>query len=184
MAQLCAFLGPALARIRLLESLRHEDAPREVMTRVLEKLERDDAEALRQYLDWRTRHPGKTVQDWLLIVLTNAARELVRQRRGRGKREGLSRMRAFNELLQLVDPVEPSYRPPVTPQQTAREIVEFSRSHLPPPQLAALEQWLQGAELHELAASMSLDSKEDAYRLVRAAIATLRRRFGEAPQEL
>jgi DNA-directed RNA polymerase specialized sigma24 family protein len=187
---LCAFVGPALARTRLLASLRSEDAPREVLTRVLEKLLHKDAHALRQFVDWRGRHPGRTAQDWLLIVLMNAAREHVREIKGR-RREGApepSRNRLLNEYLQLAE-VDIGVRPPFTPQQTARQVVEFARARLPAAQLEALERWLEGAEPEEIARAMKLDSREAGHRLVRAATATLRREFaapggrdeGEAP---
>jgi DNA-directed RNA polymerase specialized sigma24 family protein len=177
---LCAFVGPALARTRLLASLRSEDAPREVLTRVLEKLLHADAHALRQFVDWRGRHPERTAEDWLLIVLTNAAREYVRQQRGR-RRNGVlepSRNRFLNEYLQLAE-ADVGVRPPYTPQQTARQVVEFARERLPVAQLEAFERWLEGAEPEEIARAMKLESGEVGHRLVRAATATLRRAFAE-----
>ena len=179
---LCRFLGPALQRTRMLASARAEDAPREVMTRVLEKLTREDARALRQSIEWVERHPGKGLQDWLVILMTNAAREHLRELHGRRKtpEEEPSRKRFLNQLVSIESVPGLGIRPPFTPQQTARQVVEFARSHLPADQLSALEHWLEGAEPEEIATAMGLRSREAAQRLVRAATATLRRRFAPA----
>jgi DNA-directed RNA polymerase specialized sigma24 family protein len=68
-------------------------------------------------------------------------------------------------------------RPPVTAQETARELLEFACEHLEPDQTQALDLWLQGASFEDLASAQS-SSPEAARRVLRAAIARLRRQFG------
>lgn len=177
---LCAFLLPALSRTRLL-SRRGEDAPREVMTRVLDKLLRDDARALVGFQDWKARNTSKSIRDWLTIVLMNAAREYVRASRSDRGSEAPSRARVMNELVELTDANVPGVRPPMTPLQTARAIAEFARDHLPADQLACLSRWLEGEEFGEIALAAGMASSDEAARRVRAAIATLRRRFATPP---
>jgi DNA-directed RNA polymerase specialized sigma24 family protein len=71
-------------------------------------------------------------------------------------------------------------RPPLTAAQTARELIEFARSRLPAEQLALLEAWLEGASFDDMAREHGTTADE-ARKLVRAAVATLRRHF--APEE-
>lgn len=179
-AHLCAFLLPALSKTRLL-ARGDEDAPREVMIRVVDKLQREDGRALASFKDWRARHSAKTIQDWLMIVMTNAAREYVRLDRGRRGPTDASRTRVMNELVELTEANEPGARPAMTPLQTARAIIEYARAHLPKEQLDCLERWLEGQEFDEIATAMALGSNEEAQRHIRAAIAALRRHYAERP---
>ena len=74
----------------------------------------------------------------------------------------------------------PSSRPHVTTKETAREIGEYARKHLPPDQLAALQAWLEGQDFPEIARLLGLADPRSADRLVRAGLARLRREFDES----
>lgn len=160
---------------------RSEDHVRNVVTSVVEKLGGSERHGLGLYASWRPRNAEKTFEDWLRIVTANAVRDYVRHELG----DALSR-----------DPVEPSttrllnefrtspvietlgVRPPITAAQTARQLLQFAEMRLPSEQLASLRLWLDGAGFDEIAADAHLIDGEEARRLVRAAIGTLRRHFG------
>ena len=158
-----------------------EDDVREVVTRFIAKLEQEEHRALQLYLDWATRHPEKTFADWLKIALSNAARDYGRELRG-GEARAVpgepSAKRLLNELAKQLPLDDVGVRPPVTDAQTARQLLEFAQRELPQDQRTALLEWLQGASFEMIAESSALPSPEDAKRLVRAAVAVLRRQFG------
>lgn len=159
-----------------------EDDVREVVTRLMSKLQRDDFRALRLYRPWKERHPDKTFADWFKITAANVVRDFARERRGTDHRRmpgELSKKRLLNDFAKTL-PGEDLHgqRPPVTDAQTARQLLEYARERLPSEQLAALESWLQGASYDAIASSRGLDDAATAKRLVRAAVAVLRRHFG------
>jgi uncharacterized protein (DUF2267 family) len=159
-----------------------EDDVREVVTRLMTKLQRDDFRALRLHPPWKERHPDKTFADWFKITAANVVRDFARERRGTDRQRvpgELSKKRLLNDFAKTL-PGEDSHglRPPVTDAQTARQLLEYARDRLPPEQLAALESWLQGASYDAIASSRGLDDAASAKRLVRAAVAVLRRHFG------
>lgn len=172
-------LVKASAAMRALSAT--EDDAREVATAVMTRLERDDTRALRLYLEWRPRHPDKTFADWFKITVANVIRDFARERRGGAARQiprELSQKRLLNDFAKSLPLDELGRRPPVTDAQTARQLLEFARERLPADQLAALEAWLQGASYEAIASSRALDDAASAKRLVRAAVAVLRRHFG------
>ena len=65
-----------------------------------------------------------------------------------------------------------------TAKQTARQILEFARERLGLEQHRALALWLDGAVFEEIARDLALDGADGAGKLVRAAVAILRRAFG------
>jgi hypothetical protein len=65
----------------------------------------------------------------------------------------------------------------MTMAQTARQMVEFAESKLPPSQLRALAAWIEGAGFEDIARDVALENAEEARNQVRAAIAVLRRHF-------
>jgi hypothetical protein len=164
------------------------DHCRNVATDTLDKLERNDYRALSILDHWRTANPTKTFLDWLRIVTTNVARDYVEKQLGSGRAPGMderAKKRALHTLATALPPDDQGQglRPPVTDQQTTREILEYAREHLAADQLAALSAWLERAELVEIGAiagSSDRDPKELARhgeKLVRAALARLRRQF-------
>lgn len=68
-------------------------------------------------------------------------------------------------------------RPPMTAAQTARELIEFARAHLRADQFTGLTRWMDGADLGEIAAELALPDPDEARKLVRSAVAVLRREF-------
>ncbi len=163
-----------------------EDETQELYARLLAKLEVDGRAGLASYPEWRSRHPDKTFEDWIRIVLANLARDLRRERNGRARsrdaasEEAPSAKRLLNELGSLAPLDDLGYRPPVTSEQTAREILAFAREHLPPLQSAALSAWVEGEDFAQVSARTGIPDEASAVRLVRAALATLRRRFAAA----
>jgi DNA-directed RNA polymerase specialized sigma24 family protein len=178
-----ALWEPCLRFARGQSALRgaSEDDVREVVTRFIAKLEQEEHRALQLYLDWATRHPEKSFADWLKIALSNAARDYGRELRG-GEARAVpgepSAKRLLNELAKQLPLDDVGVRPPVTDAQTARQLLEFAQRELPPDQRTALLEWLQGASFEMIAETSALPGPEDAKRLVRAAVAVLRRQFG------
>ncbi|NUP12290.1 MAG: sigma-70 family RNA polymerase sigma factor [Polyangiaceae bacterium] len=159
-----------------------DDDAREVVTRLMSKLERDSHHALRLYLDWAGRNPDKSFADWLRITVANVARDYARERAGTNvdrSAKAPSGKRLLNDFAQSL-PLELGARPPMTDAQTARQLLEFARTRLPPAQLTALEAWLQGATHEGIAEQQALSSPEEAKRLIRAAVAVIRRHFGSS----
>lgn len=157
-----------------------EDHVHNVALKLLEKLGTPGSHALGLYKPWRERHPDKTFSDWLRIVVANAARDYARTQTGRVSESSppqeISRKRLLNEfsLAPALDTL--GTRPPFTNMQTAKELLSFARQHLEDDQLQALDLWLNGADFDEIATELLVDT-EAARRLVRAAVAVMRRRF-------
>jgi hypothetical protein len=162
-----------------------EDDQREVATRVMAKLERDGGHALRLYAEWHERHPDKDFADWFKITVANVIRDFARERRGSDQRRlpgELSKKRLLNDFAKSLPLDDMGRRPPLTDAQTARQLLEFARERLPSEQLAALESWLQGADYGAIASSRGLEDAAQAKKLVRAAVAVLRRHFGDGSE--
>ncbi len=182
-ALMAALWDPCLGLVRSSRAMRSssEDDAREVVTELMEKLERDDHRALKLYVDWAARHPDKDFSDWLKITVANVVRDHLRDRRGaeagRAPNEP-SAKRLLNELARTFPLEDVGERPPVTDAQTARQLLEFARGRLAKGQLSALQDWLQGKSYDAIAGDLSLRSPDEAKRLVRAAVAVLRRQFG------
>lgn len=156
-----------------------EDERQELYARLLARLESNDYSGLRTFVEWRVRHPEKSFADWLRIVLANLSRDRMRERVGRQTLTNSlpSAKRLLNELSHLTPVDDVSYRPPITSAQTAREILEFANLHLPKLQALALSTWITGESFDELRERTGVSTEEEATRLVRAALATLRRHF-------
>jgi hypothetical protein len=65
----------------------------------------------------------------------------------------------------------------MTNTQLARELLEYAARSLDPVQFHALCRWIEGATFAELADELGLATPRGADKLVRAALARLRRRF-------
>ncbi len=166
------------AASRTLRGLEGDDHPEAIAARVAERLSPSGGGALGQFPSWQERNPGKSFGDWLRIVVRNTARDYARERRGRGSEgDEPSAKRLLNELVSAVPLDRLGRRPPITEAETARQIIEWARDRLPAKQLAALAHWLDGASFDELRAELELATADEARRLVRAAIAVLRREF-------
>jgi DNA-directed RNA polymerase specialized sigma24 family protein len=190
--QLAALLWPEITRMvcgsRGMTVLgRSDDHVRDVALLVLEKLGKDGCRAAHLLAPWREAHPGKTLGDWLRIVTANVVRDYVRDRSGRGARgdrrapataaEPLDKrlLHSLATLLPDDDDLPPAEALSATSGHAARQLAAWAESRLPRDQLAALSAWLQGTTFQEMAAEYGLADAAAAKRLVRAAVASLRR---------
>jgi DNA-directed RNA polymerase specialized sigma24 family protein len=184
--ELAALLWPELlAYVRATPSMTGigatDDDVREAVVLVLEKLGRGDCRGARLYVTWREANPGRDAGDWLRIVATNVARDYARERRGRGDWNGKRPVpyRRSVELLATLLPDEEdlpaSTTLSATSRHAARELATFASGRLAPDQGQALADWLSGASFGDFAVALALEDASAAKRLVRAAVASLRR---------
>jgi DNA-directed RNA polymerase specialized sigma24 family protein len=112
------------------------------------------------------------------IVTKNVIRDYAREQLGSRNvaSDGLSSKRLLNEFAYSPALEELGIRPPLTAAQTARELLEFARSRLPPEQLDVLHRWLEGASFEDIAEELG-HTPEVVRKLTRSAVATLRRHF-------
>ena len=178
--------GPLVERIartnRAMGSYRTSpDDIRNVMAKVFERLRRHDFRALRTFPAWLENNPGKSFVDWLTIVTVNVLRNYISSKLGVPTDDGASAKQLVNTFADelKLDSDGPLVRPQITTKQTARQILEYARDHLPEDQLAALGAWIEGASSHEIAAELQLADARAADRLLRAGLARLRRHFVE-----
>lgn len=154
-----------------------EDHAHEIAVRLVEKMGKPSG-GLRLYPPWRERNAEKSFGDWMRIVTKNVIRDYAREQLGskNASSDGLSMKRLLNDFAYSPALEELGIRPPLTAAQTARELLEFARSRLPPEQLDVLHRWLEGASFEDIA--QELRQTPDAVRkLTRSAVATLRRQF-------
>jgi hypothetical protein len=182
--QLEPHLLQLLRRGRTLGALRHNvDDCRAVMIDVLERLRKDDYRGLRLFQPWANANPGKDFGDWMRIVTVNIARDHVSSRLGVAQHragEAPRNKRMLNTLASLLpgdDDDRLGFRPSMTNRQLARELLEYAARTLDPVQFQALCRWTEGASFAELADELKLATPRAADKLVRAALARLRRHF-------
>jgi len=188
--ELVSALEPLLIRLlrrsRTLGPMRNNlDDCRAVTVNVLERLEKDDFRGLRLFQPWVEANPGKTFGDWIRIVTANMARDHVSSRIGQPKRadaETQLNKRLVNTLASFLadgDDLRLASKPSSTHVQLARELLDYAVRELDPAQFAALRRWLEGETFEELAGELGLSGPRDAERVVRAAVARLRRQLGD-----
>jgi hypothetical protein len=192
--ELVVRLEPLLLQLlrtgRTLGPLRHSiDDCRAVMISVLERLSKDDFRGLRLFVPWADVNPGKDFGDWIRIVTVNIARDHMSARLGdaaRSEDEAPLNKRMLNSLASLLpgdDDHRLAFRPSMTNVQMARELLEYAARSLESTQLHALRRWMDGASHDEIAHEMGLANPREADKLVRAALARLRRHFGAQADE-
>jgi DNA-directed RNA polymerase specialized sigma24 family protein len=183
-------LWPALpALVRASRSMgplgRSEEDVDDVVTKLIEKLGGKGGHGLTLHRAWRDRHPDKTFEDWLRIVITNAVRDHLRAEGGVSRRTNPSRdpsaKRLLNEFAASPQIDSLGVRPQMTAAQTARQLLQFAKGRLPAAQLAALTSWIAGADFADIQAELGLMDPQEAAKLVRAAVAVLRREFATDP---
>jgi RNA polymerase sigma factor (sigma-70 family) len=157
---------------------RSEDHVHDVVARLVEKFGRPDGRTLRSYPPWRDRHPERSFADWMRIIVKNVIRDYAREKLGRQQAQPgeISAKRLLNEFASAPVLEELGIRPFVTPTQTARELLEFANERLPDDQLRSLALWLEGSSYEEMGAALGV-APEQTKKLLRAAVATLRRQF-------
>jgi DNA-directed RNA polymerase specialized sigma24 family protein len=183
--QLVGHVWPACVRIVASRSAMRQigssqDHVENVVTNLIGKLGDDDARGLRLYGPWRTRNPDKSFDDWLRIVAANTVRDYVRDHANElatssPKEIGVKRL--LNEFTTSGAVKEVGERPPFTAAQTAKQLLAYAKGHLPDDQYRALMLWIDGGGFAEIAGDLGLGEAKAAERLVRAAVAVLRRQF-------
>jgi hypothetical protein len=163
---------------------RNDDHVRDVMTALVDKLGPSHGAALGLYPAWRRANPDKTFEDWIRIVTSYAIRDHVRTTLGRRRERDPdvpSPKRLLNEFVTTPagEATFGSSRPAFTAAQTARELLEWAESKLARDQHHALLLWMEGAEFEEIGEELCAGDEAAARKLVRAAVAVLRRRFVE-----
>jgi hypothetical protein len=147
----------------------------------VEKLDRGNGHALGLYRSWRAEHADRAFEDWMKIVVSNTVRDHLRERLGPTRAWTLpddpSVKRFLNEFTcsPLIEQL--GLRPPLTASQTARQLLEYARERLPADQYGALMRWLDGATFAEIEEDLEAHEPDAGRKLVRAAIAVLRRQF-------
>lgn len=171
---------------------KSEDHVHNVVANLVDKLGTDGGRAINKFPSWQADNPGKGFDDWIRIVVSFTVKDYVRQALGRRSRAATSDKTSEEELPSIKrllnefstspagEEAFGSARPPMTAAQTARELFDYARSRLPADQMEALSQWMDGASFEEIDAHLAsrLPDAADARKLVRAAMATLRRKFG------
>jgi hypothetical protein len=178
--------GPVVERIartnRSMGSYRGSaDDVRNVMAQVFERLRRDDYRALRMFPGWRDRNPRKGFQDWLTIVTVNIIRNYISSKLGSPSQNGASLKQLVNTLADAL-PLDGDgllVRPHITTKETAQRILEYARAHLAEDQLAVLASWLEGMSFDDMVSELHLADAKAADRLLRSALARLRRKFAD-----
>lgn len=161
---------------------RTDDHVHDVVAALVEKLGPEGGAALGLYPAWRRANADKTFADWIAIVTAYAVRDHVRRALGRRKArdpELPSPKRLLNELVisPAADDPALAVRPEMTAAQTARQLVAWAEGRLAPEQQSALMMWLAGAEVDEIGEALCAGDAEGGRRLLRAAVAVLRRKF-------
>jgi DNA-directed RNA polymerase specialized sigma24 family protein len=82
----------------------------------------------------------------------------------------------LNEFVAMEGIEESGERPERTKAELVRKLLEYAVEHLPTAQVGALARWLEGQSAQEIGAALAVPADE-AQRLLRAAIAALRRQF-------
>jgi DNA-directed RNA polymerase specialized sigma24 family protein len=165
---------------RSMGSLAHsDDHVRNVVTRLAGKVLDPDGRSLQSYGSWRQRHPDMNFDNWVRIVTANAIRDYLREQLGRRQSgsDEPSVKRLLNEFASSPVLEELGIRPPFTAAQTARELIEFGQRRLPPDQMRVLTLWLDGAGFEEIDDQLAVPAGQGR-KLLRAALAVLRRHFG------
>jgi hypothetical protein len=118
------------------------------------------------------------------IVAANLVRDYVREQMGsrRANLDEPSPKRILNEFSMSPALDELGVRPPMTAAQTARELLDFARTRLSPLQLRALALWLEGTSFDPMDQELEVAAGEGR-KLLRAAVAVLRRHFAKADKE-
>jgi hypothetical protein len=161
---------------------KSEDHVHNVVTALVDKLA---SGALGGYPSWRRDNAGKTFADWNRIVTSFAVRDYVRHALGRRSGGADPSMPSVKRLLNdfasspIGEDAFGSARPAMTAAQTARQLLEFVERELPAEQVKALTLWIEGAAFEEIDEALGSTESDAAKKLVRAACAVLRRRFGK-----
>ena len=192
-------------RMRKARLARSEDDVRDILLATLERVDRDDFRALREYLDRKQRevpdvrastHEGLTFTVWLAGLVDFAIRDHVRKRYGRRSSQR-ARAASDNELAALpvlskrslhswaVHPSETqsgqfgSAASGLSRLLTARSILRYASEAFDARELHFFQRYLDHATFDELAQEFALAGPELARAEVRRLKERLRARFRE-----
>lgn len=173
-----SFSGPLSGR---------DDDCRNIVLGVMARLRDDDFRRLRGYIGAKQAKPSMRLIPWLIVMTKRVCIDYLRSTDQyidrRRQRDASSPGRWIDN-----DPLPPASRahgerPPFTVRGTAREILSYCGHALGHEQRAALELWTEGASADDIASALSLPDAASASRLVRAAVARLRRHYRAAEPE-
>lgn len=178
------FLQRSVERNRAMGSLaKSEDHVQNVMLVLIDKLSASGGRAALTFPAWREENEGKSLEDWLRIVTSFTVRDYVRTVLGRSAQARDPELPSIKRLLNefttspASDDVFGSTRPQLTMAQTARQLLDFASNELPQEQSRALSMWLDDVDFGDIEDALGLEGDDAARKLVRAAVATIRRRF-------
>ena len=177
------FWQHAVRTSRAMGSLaQSDDHVHNVVATLVEKIGPEGGTALGLYPAWRATNPGKTFEDWMRIVTAYTVRDYVRHTHGRRPARDPdvpSPKRLLNEFAAspLAHDLGPEVLPTYTLAQTARQMLEWAEQRLTGDQLRALLLWMEGADFDEIGAELAGGGLAEGRKLVRAAVAVLRRPF-------
>ncbi len=169
------FSGPLSAR---------DDDCRNIALAVMARLRDDDYRRLRGYLEAKRTKPGLKLMPWLIVMTKRVTIDYLRSSDQYVDRRRDADASAPGQWIDN-EPLPPpsrsgGQRPPFTRRGTAREILSYCGHELATDQRAALELWTEGASSDDIASALALPDANAATRLVRAALARLRRHFRDA----
>jgi DNA-directed RNA polymerase specialized sigma24 family protein len=164
---------------RLSDSEEHR---RNILVDIMAGLRADDYARLRSFDAARRKSPGLPFFAWLAVVAKRLAIDYMRRqdeyvdlrrRADDGPKGAWHAMTSLPSESRL-----PGARPPVTNEGTARELIAWAESGgLATLQAEALALWTEGERFQAIARTLGLRTAAEAERLVRSALAGMRRRF-------
>lgn len=159
-----------------------EDDITNVLLLLIEKFTPPSGLSFSKYPDWQVRNPQKSFDDWMCIVVANVVRDYARTLSRQPSTRALrldhepSPKRFLNEYMRSPISQRLSIRPPYTAKETVRKLLEHASTSLRGEQLRALAMWLEGGSFVEIGEALCC-SGDEGRKLLRAAIAHLRRQF-------
>ncbi len=191
---------PRHFRMRKAKLADSEDDVRDVLLEVIERVQRDDFRALRQYLEQKLEAVPDVREDtsekaprsfagWLHGLVDYAIRDHVRNRYGRVSERPpsdddpeptISRRDLGSWAVHPQKPVSGVFgeaNPALTSMLTARAILRYAEQEFAPRELSVFRRYLEQASFDELAAEFAFASKQEAEAEVRKLKERLRARF-------
>ncbi|MDB4973541.1 MAG: hypothetical protein JWN48_1882 [Myxococcaceae bacterium] len=186
-------------RMRKARLTGSEDDVRDVLLGVLERIDRDDFRALRQYLDRKLEEvpdvramvkQAPTFHGWLSGLLDFVIRDHVRHRYGRKRGGRISvgtedrvpskrNMQSWAVHPQEGVHVFGAVRPELSRMMTARSIMSYAADTFGPRELSVFRRYLEQASFDELAEEFTLRDGQAARAEIRRLKERLRARFAE-----
>lgn len=163
-----------------------EDDRDNIVDAVMARLRADDFRRLRDFVASQEKSPGRSFESWVVSVATRTAIDYMRSHPEyhRPSHAEAGEVRSSGSRWVGFEPVPDSSSAPaaairdVTQIATAQRMLEECSRILPEQQREALVLWLVDEDHEEIARKLGLADKPAAEKLVRAAVARLRARYG------